>query len=247
MAESTEAPRLDLHLNTIRDLFVAPDGDPFDPNFSDVSGVDDLVNRLKPRRHKQNPIITVYLPADQITPTLEAETRAALDRYLERRARSAHNDVLSMRRGGIQAFFYALGLTILFAVPLILAYTLDWPEIIQVLSYAAFLVVGWVADVVRHRVHPVRLAGRRPAGSRAERYPAGRPAHPARTQSQALTPVRPLKGGLLCPKSLHPTRCASARLAPRKPRRAVARRWRSSTAGNWASIIWRSPGCRACA
>ncbi|MGL4647898.1 MAG: hypothetical protein ACRC1H_00715 [Caldilineaceae bacterium] len=145
MAESAEAPVLELHLNTIRDLFVAPDGDPFDPNFSDVSGVDELVNQLTPKRHKSDLRITIYLPADQITPGLEAQTRAALSRYLERRARSAHNDVLSMRRGGVQAFFYALGLSLLFAVPMILAYSLGWPSIIQALTYAAFIVIAWMA------------------------------------------------------------------------------------------------------
>ena len=137
--------KLELHLRDIRDLFVAPDMDPFDPYFTDWSIVDTLVNELTPLRRKRRPQITVYLPADQITPTLAADTQAALDRYLELRARRAHNDVLSMRRGGIQALWYALGLTLIVAVPMVLAYVLSWSTLVQDLSYAAFLVVGWVA------------------------------------------------------------------------------------------------------
>lgn len=145
MAAPNETLDFELHLNAIRDLFIAPDGDPFDPYFTDESGVDEIVNQLAPKVHKGKPRITIYLPADQITPTLEADTHAALDRYLQRRARAAHNDVRNMRHMGVRALGYALVLTLLFAAPLILAYTLSWPPIVEDLTYAAFLVVGWVA------------------------------------------------------------------------------------------------------
>ncbi|MBL8146269.1 MAG: hypothetical protein JNL34_07785 [Anaerolineae bacterium] len=137
--------RYELHLKTIGDLFAAPDSDPFDPDFLDVSGVDELVNILTPHILKHQRDIVIYLPPDQITPTLESETRAALDRFLTRRSRFAHNQVLAMRRQGIRSLGYALALTVIVLIPLVLAYTLDWPEIVQMLTYAAFLVVGWVA------------------------------------------------------------------------------------------------------
>lgn len=137
--------RIELHLKTIGDLFSAPDGDPFDPDFLDVSGVDELVNVLTPRRLKGKPEIVLYLPPDQITPSLEGETEAALDRFLTRRNRFAHNQVLAMRRQGIRSLVYALVLTVVVLIPLGLAYTLNWPQIVQILTYAIFLVVGWVA------------------------------------------------------------------------------------------------------
>lgn len=137
--------RYELHLKTINDMFIAPDGDPFDPHFLDVSGVDELVNIMTPRILKGHPDIFIYLPPDQITPTLESEAQIALDRFVKRQSRFARNQVLSMRRQGIRALGYALVLTIIALIPLALAYFLNWPKIVQDLAYAGFLVVGWVA------------------------------------------------------------------------------------------------------
>ena len=137
--------QVELHLKQIGDLFAAPDSDPFDPDFLDVSGVDELVNVLTPHILKHQRDIVIYLPPDQITPTLESETQAALDRFLTRRSRFARNQVLARRRQGIRSLVYALALTGIVLIPLLLAYLLGWPELVPVLTYAALLVVGWVA------------------------------------------------------------------------------------------------------
>lgn len=74
-----------LRLNNIRELFEAPEFDPFVAQPRVTSGLDDIINSLSVRPLRNPPRIktTLRLPADQITPDLKAETKAALDRYCE--------------------------------------------------------------------------------------------------------------------------------------------------------------------
>jgi len=91
MSESTKTSdrkgllEFSLHLNDIRELFEAPEFDPFVAQSRVTSGLDDIVNSLSVRPLRNPPRIktTLRLPADQITRDLPAETRAALDRYCE--------------------------------------------------------------------------------------------------------------------------------------------------------------------
>lgn len=145
-----DTPHFDLHLQDIRDLFIAPDGDPFDPHYLEVSGIDELVNLINPLNlhafEKGEPLrIAVYLPPEGITPTLEAETRAALDRHLAHQIRWQHNEVLATRRGGWRSLAYATVLSLIVMALLGIAYGLDAPGWIQAVAYAIFIVVAWVS------------------------------------------------------------------------------------------------------
>jgi hypothetical protein len=137
---------VDLHLSGVRDLFVAPDGDPFDPNYLDVSGMEELVNQLGPHRLMHaTPRITLYLPPDQLTPTLAAETRAVLDRHLARCSRWSRNEMLATRYTGWRALGYALVLSVAVLALLGVVHYLAMPQWVQALAYAVFIVVAWVS------------------------------------------------------------------------------------------------------
>lgn len=136
---------LELHLHDIRDLFVAPEGDPFDPLFRDEAGLDELINAITPLKRRQAFRITVYLPPETITPGLEAETAAALDRHLDRRIRWEKNEMLATRRGGWGSLAYATLLTLIVLAVLGLAYYLELPSWLQAVAYAVFIVVAWVS------------------------------------------------------------------------------------------------------
>jgi hypothetical protein len=147
MDSATADPlHIELHLHDIRDLFVAPEGDPFDPCFTDVSGIEQAVNQLAPLRLMgASPRITVYLPPDDVTPSIETETRAALGRHLGRRIAWARNEVRATRRDGWRAFAYALVLSALVFALLAGAFLLGLPGWVQAIAYAVFIVVAWVA------------------------------------------------------------------------------------------------------
>jgi hypothetical protein len=75
-----------LKLNTIDELFNAPDVNPFAENEIDVLGEAALphaVRKMLARRirHWHEARLVIQLPPDQITPDLQAQTRAAVRRF----------------------------------------------------------------------------------------------------------------------------------------------------------------------
>lgn len=143
--DAPDTPHYELHLQDIRDLFVAPDDDPFDPHYQDVSGIDELVNLITPSKLRVMPRITVYLPPEKLTPTLQAETRVALHHILQRRVRWSQNEVLATRKNGWISLVYATILTLIVLALVIAAYYFEWPTWAQAGAYAIFIVVAWVA------------------------------------------------------------------------------------------------------
>jgi hypothetical protein len=75
-----------LKLNSIGDLFNAPDVNPFAENEIDVLGEAALPHAVRQMlarriRHWHEARLVIQLPSDQITPDLQAQTRAAVRRY----------------------------------------------------------------------------------------------------------------------------------------------------------------------
>ena len=82
--ESNEsAIQFTIRLDDIRQLFQVPEFDPFVPQARLTSGMDDISAYLATQRLRFIPRLkaTLVLPADQITPGLLDETRAAIGRY----------------------------------------------------------------------------------------------------------------------------------------------------------------------
>ena len=144
--ETPDWQHIDLHLHDIRDLFVAPDYDPFDPHYMDVAGIEEVYNQLSPHKLRdETPRITVYLPPDQVTPTIVADTRAALERHAARHVRWSRNEMLATRYSGWRSLGYALALSVVVFALLALVYYLEMPTWAQALAYAVFIVVAWVS------------------------------------------------------------------------------------------------------
>src|SRR5512138_2937617 len=75
-----------LKLNTIGELFNAPDINPFSENEIDVLGEAALLHAVRQMvarriRHWHEARLVIQLPPDQITPELQAQTRAAVQRF----------------------------------------------------------------------------------------------------------------------------------------------------------------------
>jgi hypothetical protein len=75
-----------LKLNTIDELFNAPDVNPFSENDIDVLGEAALPHAVRQMlarriRHWHDARLVIQLPPDQITPDLQAQTRAAVRRF----------------------------------------------------------------------------------------------------------------------------------------------------------------------
>jgi hypothetical protein len=87
-AELNIMPKQDviLKLNSIDELFNAPDVNPFSENEIDVLGEAALPHAVRQMlarriRHWHEARLVIQLPPDQITPDLQAQTRAAVRRF----------------------------------------------------------------------------------------------------------------------------------------------------------------------
>jgi len=80
---SAPTPSIELALDDLDHLFVAPADDPFAEHFSYLSGVDRMIADLRGRRGTQPVPVRIALPADQITPVTTERITRALHRYCD--------------------------------------------------------------------------------------------------------------------------------------------------------------------
>jgi hypothetical protein len=114
-----------LPLNKIDEIFTAPDVNPFSTHEVDILGqtamdcIEKRVTRQWPRKpHSVH--VTLQLPADQITPELAKNTRAAVQRYCAKKieGNQVHRQVVIQRSLGQLAYaglgsLVALGIIVL--------------------------------------------------------------------------------------------------------------------------------------
>ena len=119
-------PKLDvvLKLNTIGELFNAPDVDPFSEDAIDVLGEAALPHAARQMlarriRHWHEARLVIQLPPEQITPDLQAQTRAAVQRFCT--AKIADNR-LTIRLSRVRS---AIGLAVVTIISL-LALAVTW-------------------------------------------------------------------------------------------------------------------------
>jgi hypothetical protein len=100
--DGKELVEFTLDLNNIRELFEAPEFDPFVPQSRMTSGIEEITDYLSTRRMRKPPQIkaTVRLPADQMTPDIGGETKAALGRYCEFELRRTRQSLAASRFEG---------------------------------------------------------------------------------------------------------------------------------------------------
>jgi hypothetical protein len=99
---------LELHLEVIDDLFVDPDTNPLaNPNLR-TSGIQTLLEQLRDLPSDAPVQLTLYLPADQITPGLDARLQDATRRYCEFQIGLLEREAKNTRTGGMRDIRYGL-------------------------------------------------------------------------------------------------------------------------------------------
>jgi len=89
-----------IELANLGELFQAPDPDPFSGRPHAESGVDRILNVVRPRRRGAISA-TIVLPASERAPDLEVRTRAALEDYCNVLMGMIDNNKASLRQEGI--------------------------------------------------------------------------------------------------------------------------------------------------
>ncbi len=152
-----------IRLQSVEELFTAPAGG-FLARSSPrlLSGIDELLNELGPRRLNALRTVTIVLPAGEIEAGLEQRLKEAVGRYCELRSRETDNDLRAMQRDGLGALL--LG-TIMLAGGLALAALVagsSAPSAIRTFfGEGVFLIIAWVGawyplDVLIHYMRPYR-------------------------------------------------------------------------------------------
>jgi hypothetical protein len=141
-----------LKLNTINELFNAPDVNPFSGNEIDVLGEAALMRaarRMLARRvrHWHEGRLVIQLPPDQLTPDLQAQTQAAIQRYCAARI---EDNRITIHLSRIRSALGLVVVTVISVLVILIAYLLfntifaGLPSEVGVVVAASISVFVWV-------------------------------------------------------------------------------------------------------
>jgi len=137
---------LTLNLAEARELFEPPPFDPFAAEARFGSGLERLMDDLKPNALIRPVRTTITLPADQIEDGLEHRLRAALKRYCEYKIGQDRRELSSLRWKGLKALQNGL---IFLAICLLLSTVFEGadflPEFLRRFLSEGVIIVGWVS------------------------------------------------------------------------------------------------------
>ncbi len=139
-----EQIRITMEFNDIKDLFAAPDYDPFDQNSYETAGLDIIANYLEAQPINAAASATIYLPQEQITPDLQQRFQEALKRFKDRRIAFNKNEILSNKNDGWRMVVYSAILVIVVSiVAIVLVNFIQNPAIGQLLIPVVTIIL-WV-------------------------------------------------------------------------------------------------------
>jgi hypothetical protein len=142
---------LTLQLDDLRELFVAPEVDPF--SLRDVAVVGEpglvrIVRRYAALWRAGTIHLTLQLPADKITTETEGMIREAIERYCRLKT-EANNEILLLRRRiGVRSLLNGLlflGVAMLLAALFASDALPSIPQFLRTILSEGFTVIGWVA------------------------------------------------------------------------------------------------------
>jgi hypothetical protein len=141
---ATPGQSLVLRVDSVDQIFNAPDANPFSANEVDVLGqaaLDRLIVRLQayPLRHWEDVKLVVALPADQVTPDLQPRLAEALRRYCTARI---EDNRLQIRLSRLQHSFGMVAVIVVVLAVMAIAYLLFTTIFSGASSTAQGLVAG---------------------------------------------------------------------------------------------------------
>ncbi|MGF1481324.1 MAG: hypothetical protein ACFB4I_17880 [Cyanophyceae cyanobacterium] len=134
-----------LKLDNINHLFKEPEFDLFIPQADSSSGIERIVNQLKPTSLTDKVRTKISLPDHQLSDNLEQSIINALQHYCNTKIEKISNDIASLRGQGMRALRRGL---LFLAVCLIVSTLFDRVEYLPILVHRflneGFLIAGWV-------------------------------------------------------------------------------------------------------
>ena len=136
-----------LHLKDIRDLFVEPDPDPFDPHPQYISGLEYVAQvALRAADQRKGARLAIYLPPDQVASGLDAKVKQAVERYCDHQIELNRAELAGERWKGFKALQTGIVvLVIALAVSTFFRNLAILPEFLREVLGEGFLIAGWVS------------------------------------------------------------------------------------------------------
>jgi hypothetical protein len=135
-----------LYLNDSGELFEPPEGDYFSSEARYASGIEALVDELKPKSLAAKTRTTIVLPEDKIEPGLEQKIGAALARYCQHKIQQGQRELIALRWRGLKALQDGL---VFLAACLLISIAFEnaefLPEFLRRFLGEGFLIAGWVS------------------------------------------------------------------------------------------------------
>ena len=160
-----------VELNNIQELLVAPQDNPFQPNFRLMSGIEEIVQIMRTRTRREGVDITLVLPAGTlITPDAETQLHSAVVRYCDAQIKRNQLELEAGRVIQWRRFRFGLlllGLSLLVASAISnTAFLADWlksllSNVIGVLGTVALwspteaLLFGWSPLLKKVRIYEI--------------------------------------------------------------------------------------------
>lgn len=134
-----------LRLADIHHLFETPDLSPFSETYEEysyISGMEFVADELYANTSYHKVVMTIVLPPDQLSPGLQEQTRAAVERYCRGRLKDVEHDLRATRWRGRRAL--AMALVALFAFMGLAAVTSAGEGFFLRTVTDALIIAGWV-------------------------------------------------------------------------------------------------------
>lgn len=141
-----------IRLDTIRELMIAPEFNPFserETEFMGESAITRLIKHLKPgwTKHQRDLHMTILLPPDQITPGLADQMKGAIQRFCKAKTEDNMMTLKNIRWKGIRALPFSFAfLAVCIAIGTFLGSGLISfiPEWVGSALNEGFYIIGWV-------------------------------------------------------------------------------------------------------
>jgi len=143
---TSKVHEITLHLDDIQQLFQAPELDPFSGHDHSLSGMEQILNELKPKS-LMRPVRTIILLRRTHPPEdIEQNCRLAVQKFCAAQIHQITNELAALRRQGIKALQTGL---LFLAVCLLLSTLFDGletlPKLLRRFLSEGFLIAGWVS------------------------------------------------------------------------------------------------------
>lgn len=109
------AEALTIYLDGIDHLFNAPSFDLHSAHPRSISGIDSIIQYLQPSTRRQEKFsVTIYLPAEQITPELPERVRGAVQQFTAQKIDAMEHELAVLHWSGLRSLRVGLGILALF-------------------------------------------------------------------------------------------------------------------------------------